>query len=55
MNKIAKHDVAPLPRKIWNYIETHHQDFGVGLFVLPVLLFVIAAAGVAQGAAWLLG
>ena len=25
--------------KIWAYIEAHHEEYGVALFVLPVLLF----------------
>ena len=34
---------------LWNFIEKHHEDFGVALFVLPCLLTVFAVAGVAFG------
>jgi hypothetical protein len=54
MNKVEKSRDLSVATQIWNFIEAHHQDFGVGLFVLPVLVFVVAAAGIAQAAAWLL-
>ncbi len=35
--------------KIWSYIEKHHQDFGVALFVIPVMSFGLAIGGIAYG------
>lgn len=35
--------------KFWKYIEAHHEDFGVALFVLPPLVAVFAVAVVIQG------
>ncbi len=35
--------------KIWSYIEKHHQDFGVALFVIPVMSFGLAVGGIAYG------
>ena len=40
--------------KIWSYVEKHHEDFGVALFVLPVLLLGLAVAGAAYGMSLLL-
>ena len=31
--------------KLWNFIEKHHEDLGVALFVLPCLLTAFATAG----------
>jgi hypothetical protein len=41
-------------RATWKYIEEHHQQYGVGLFVVPVLLFAGALAGVGYLLAWML-
>ncbi len=40
--------------KAWDYIEKHHEDFGVALFVLPCLLATLGMAGVAFGLGLLL-
>jgi hypothetical protein len=29
----------------WKYIEAHHREYGVALFVVPVLLCACALAG----------
>ena len=36
------------------YIEEHHEDWGVALFIVPVLLAAWAMSGVASLAAWVL-
>ena len=36
------------------YIEEHHEDWGVALFIVPVLLAAWAMMGVASLAAWVL-
>ena len=38
----------------WKYIEEHHREYGVALFVVPVLLFAGALAGMAYLLAWIL-
>jgi hypothetical protein len=40
--------------KIWKYIEAHHEDLGVGLFILPCLVVTMAAAVLAFWLAQLL-
>lgn len=40
--------------KIWSYIERHHADFGVALFVIPVMLLGLLFAGIAYGLTLLL-
>ena len=34
--------------KIWSYIETHHEQFGCALFVLPTSLLGLAIVGIAS-------
>jgi hypothetical protein len=29
----------------WKYIEEHHTDYGVALFIVPVLVLACALAG----------
>jgi hypothetical protein len=41
--------------KICTYVKAHHEDFGVALFVLPVMLIGLAIAGLAYGISLLLG
>ncbi len=41
--------------KICNYVEAHHEDFGVALFVVPVMLVGLLVAGMAYGVSLLLG
>ena len=41
--------------KICTYVNAHHEDFGVALFVLPVTLLGLAVAGLAYGISLLLG
>ena len=36
------------------YIEEHHEDWGVALFIVPVLLAAWAMMGVASLAGWVL-
>ena len=33
-------------RAVWKYIEEHHQDYGIALFIVPVLLLAGGLAGV---------
>ena len=40
--------------KIWSYIERHHQEFGVALFVIPVTSLGLVAGGIAYGLTLLL-
>lgn len=40
--------------KVWSYIERHHQDFGVGLFILPVMALALVFGGIAYGMTLLL-
>ncbi len=40
--------------KVWSYIERHHQDLGVGLFILPVMALGLVAGGIAYGVTLLL-
>jgi hypothetical protein len=35
--------------KIWTYIEAHHDELGVGLFIIPVCALGLVIAGVAYG------
>jgi hypothetical protein len=35
-------------RQIWRYIEAQHEELGVGLFIVPILLLVFAVAGQTQ-------
>jgi len=30
---------------VWKYIEEHHEEFGVALFIVPVLLCTCAVGG----------
>jgi hypothetical protein len=39
---------------LWQYVEAHHEDFGVALFVIPVLLVGPAIVGICHCVAWLL-
>jgi len=40
--------------KIWKYIETHHEEYGVALFVVPPLAVVCVVIGVGYAFAELL-
>ncbi|WP_275685802.1 hypothetical protein [Scleromatobacter humisilvae] len=40
--------------KIWAYIEAHHEEYGVALFVLPVLLLTFVLGAAAYGLTLLL-
>ena len=40
--------------KIWSYIEKHHDDLGVALFVIPVTLIGLLFSGLAYGVTLLL-
>ena len=33
--------------KVWKHIERHHDEYGVALFIVPVLVFALAVVGVA--------
>jgi len=35
--------------KLWNFIDKHHEDLGVALFILPCLLTSFATAGIIFG------
>ena len=37
----------------WKYIEEHHEEYGVALFIMPVLLCACAVVGVGRFLAWL--
>lgn len=39
--------------KFWRYIEVHHEEFGVAMFVLPALLAGMALVGAGYGISWL--
>lgn len=39
--------------KLWKFIEAHHEDFGVALFILPCLLATFSMAGIVAGVALL--
>jgi hypothetical protein len=41
--------------KIWTYIETHHEDFGVALFILPPCAIAVALAALACALANFIG
>ncbi len=41
--------------KICDYVEAHHEEFGVALFVLPVTLVSLLVAVVAYGVSLILG
>jgi hypothetical protein len=41
--------------KIWTFIEAHHRDFGVALFIMPPLMGAMMISGVAYVASLLLG
>lgn len=47
--------MAKYMRAIWRYIETHHEQYGVALFVVPALLAAVALISLAYGLAWLFG
>jgi len=38
----------------WKYIEDHHEEYGVALFIIPVLLFACAVTGVGIFLSWLM-
>ena len=38
----------------WKYIETHHEEYGVALFIIPVMLCACAVSGVGYFLAWVL-
>jgi Tfp pilus assembly protein PilX len=40
-------------KKVWAYIKRHHEEYGVALFVVPVLLIVLALIFVGDVFAWL--
>lgn len=35
--------------KIWSYIERHHREFGVALFIIPVMSLGLVAGSIAYG------
>jgi hypothetical protein len=37
----------------WQYIEKHHDKYGVAHFVVPVLLIAFALISIGCGLAWL--
>ena len=30
-------------KSVWKYIEAHHEEYGVALFIVPVLVVVLMA------------
>jgi hypothetical protein len=40
--------------KLWQYVETHHEELGIALFVIPALLVGLAVAAVGYAIAYLL-
>ncbi len=38
----------------WKYIQEHHEEYGIALFIVPALLCALAAIGAAYGPTWLL-
>lgn len=38
--------------RIFQHLEAHHEEYGVALFILPVLVVSCAAIGIAHGLAW---
>ena len=38
----------------WKYIEEHHEQYGVALFVIPVLVCAFAVTGLGYFLAWVL-
>jgi len=45
---------VPAIKKFCQYIEAHHEEFGVALFVLPPMVAVFAVAAVIKGLCFLL-
>ncbi len=41
-------------RAVCKYIEEHHEELGVALFITPVLLFACAVTGVGYFLTWVL-
>jgi hypothetical protein len=41
-------------KAICRYIEVHHEQYGVALFIVPPLLAVLMLIGMVDGLAWLL-
>jgi len=44
-----------LAKALWQYVESHHVDFGVALFVVPVVLVGLLLAEAICAISWLLG
>ena len=40
-------------KAVWRYIERHHGDYGVALFIVPALLVVLVVISIGYGLAWL--
>lgn len=38
---------------VWQYIKRHHDEYGVALFVMPMLLVVFALVSIGYSLAWL--
>jgi hypothetical protein len=38
----------------WKYIEEHHEQYGVALFVIPMLVCALVVTGVGYCLAWVL-
>jgi hypothetical protein len=32
--------------KVWKYLERHHDEYGVALFIVPVLVLALVVVGV---------
>ena len=40
-------------RAAWRHFEKHHDEYGVALFIMPVLLIALTGIGIGWGLAWL--
>lgn len=40
-------------KAVRRYIERHHANYGVALFIVPAFLIVLAVISVGYGLAWL--
>jgi len=40
-------------RSLWRYVESHHDDLGVALFVVPVVLVAFLFTETAYAIRWL--
>lgn len=46
---------AGLASALWRHVEAHHADFGVALFVIPVLAIAFVLVQSVCAVCWLVG